>query len=345
MADNPFTVQVPNVNGALAALMQGYGFAQKNAQDAALREAGQLYAAGDVAGAKAAAARSGSLQVLMGIENLQHNERDFGFRQTESQRAQQNADRGFGLQEKQLGQSAAQNARDYALRQQQFAETQRMNNAQLEGSKTPAGFERNPEGGLRPVAGGPQDPAYIADTRKPQNLSVSDITKLSEEGGKFANINTFQSTFKDSYAGKPFGMGEASNYLARNLPSFMTGQNERDAATWWQSYDRYKNVVRNDLFGSALTVNEQAAFEKADIQAGMNPSQIRGNLKIQKNIVEGGIKRKAGAMVAQGYDASAIAQAYGISPESLGVKVKPNKAQQPSQAPRLRFNPQTGDFE
>lgn len=65
----------------------------------------------------------------------QRDSRDFQFRQTEAQRAQQNADRLFDLQKR-----AADRADD----------------------KVPEGFERDPAtGGLRPIVGGPRSPDYL----------------------------------------------------------------------------------------------------------------------------------------------------------------------------------------
>ena len=117
---NPFEVQPVNVLQALMMGQQGYNTGRKAVQDAALTEAGQLYAAGDLKGAQAAASRGGSLQALMGFANQANNERDFAFRQTEAQRAQQNADRGFGLQEKQINATLGNSAATRALAEKQF---------------------------------------------------------------------------------------------------------------------------------------------------------------------------------------------------------------------------------
>mgnify|MGYP000296456774 FL=1 len=117
---NPFQVAPPNVLQALLMGQQGFDAGRKSMQDAAMSEAGRLYAAGDVKGAQAAASRGGSLQALMGFANLQNNDRDFSFRQTEAQRAQQNADRGFGLQEKQINATLGNTAAQRALAERQF---------------------------------------------------------------------------------------------------------------------------------------------------------------------------------------------------------------------------------
>jgi hypothetical protein len=125
---NPFEVTPANPLQALMMGVQGYNTGKQAMQDNALSEAGRLYAAGDVKGAQAAAARGGSLQALMGLGQQANNERDFAFRQTEAQRAQQNADRGFGLQERQIGATAGNTAAQLALQRAQFAFQQEQGN-------------------------------------------------------------------------------------------------------------------------------------------------------------------------------------------------------------------------
>lgn len=217
----------------------------------------------------------------------------------------------------------------------------------------PAGFQKGPAG-LQPIPGGPEDPAYLRQkteaTDKGRQMSITDITKLSEEGQKFSNLTGFIDQFKDDYAGYKLPMvGNAAMAAGRYLPEGVVGKTTADAAAFWQGYDRYKNVVRNDLFGSALTVNEQAAFERADVSSGMDPKQIRKNLDMQKAIVENGLKRKAAAMIQSGYNPASIGAAYGINLKELGVPTQrggPPAAGTAPAAPQFRNgqqaqNPQT----
>lgn len=309
---NPFYVEPANVLQALMMGQQGYQTGREYSRDNAIAQAGKLYAAGDVTGAKALAAQGGpsGLALLMNMSQQGNQDRQFAFQQQEAQRAQGNTE---------------------AAR----AEGIRQFNVGAEGQRTPQGFQPDPNkpGGLRPVPGGPTDPAYIGDTRKGPQMSVADITKLSDEGGKFANINGFIDTFKPTYAGKGLGViGEAQNFAGRNLPAVTDNlKHNAEQATWWQSYDRYKNVVRHDLYGSALTTSEQAAFDKADINPGMQPEQVQKNLAIQKQVVESGIKRKAAALVTAGHDPTTIGQAYGVDLKSMGIQKK--GATQAAQAP------------
>lgn len=227
--------------------------------------------------------------------------------------AQSNADRTFNAGREDAARSQANADRSYGL---QVAAARRA------ADRTPTDFEINPDAATdpsqpkyRPLSGGPKDPTYIAQANaaKPRPMSVTDITKLSEEGGKYADLTRFVDTFKDEFSGKPV-IGEVRNWVGRNLPTNMVEPIVAEGSAWWQGYDRYKNVVRNDLFGSALTAHEQQAFDKADITPGMNPQIVRKNLAIQKQIVENAMRRKAGALTSAGYSADVVNKAYGTAP-------------------------------
>ena len=200
-------------------------------------------------------------------------------------------------------------ARDFGFRQQ---ESQR---AQQNADRAQSNFDKT------------HSPDYIREINeaktKPRGLTVSDIGKLSEEGGKFSQVSGFGDTFKPEFAGyRSQWVGELANTAGRNLPEGVVGKNMAGAANWWQGYDRYKNAIRNDLFGSALTATEKAAFEQADVNPGMDPKMIQQNLARQKAIIEGNIRNKAGAMVEAGYDPAVVGKSYGIDLGKLGIEPK-----------------------
>lgn len=330
---NPFEVRVPDVFQALMAYDTSYDRTKKNyreeADRAAVAKAAPSIASGNYQNALAQLfSGGGNVNAGLAVAGLGNDQRNFAYRQQQDARQQGNVDR-------------------------QFTEGQRQFNAGIEGARVPAGFEQTPTG-LRPKPGGPEDPAYLRQkteaTDKGRQMSITDITKLSEEGQKYADLGRFSTTFKPEYAGyRASVIGDIANAAGRNLPESVVGKNVAEGANWWQGYDRYKNVVRNDLFGSALTATEQAAFQRADITPGMEPKQIERNLALQQKIVENGLKRKAAAMVQAGYDPKAIGAAYGVDLGGLGVNTQRRGAPtQPAQQPAqftdgaTATNPQTG---
>lgn len=155
-----------------------------------------------------------------------------------------------------------------------------------------------------------------APGQRDRRLSVGDVTKLSEEGGKLRQIEGFVSSFKPEFGGwKVNTVGDLANLAGRNLPESVVGKDVTASAGWWQDYDRYKNMVRHELFGSALTKGEQEAFMRADIGPGMTPEQITRNLATQKRVVEQSIRRKGKGLIGSTYDKAGIASAYGVPEE------------------------------
>jgi len=139
-------------------------------------------------------------------------------------------------------------------------------------------------------------------------LPSSSLTKLSELGTAAQNMNRISDTFRDSFGGYMAGaLGSAANLLGRNV-----GMGFDDQAKWWQDYQMEKNVVRNRLFGSALTATETAEWEKAAISPGMTPSAIRTNLERQRLAALSAAAKLASSYAVQGYNQDAIEQAIGI---------------------------------
>lgn len=184
-------------------------------------------------------------------------------------------------------------------------------------------------GGEGPIPGTTSTPA-------PRKMSITDISKLSEEGQKFATLSSVHDKFEDRFGGYLPGTGDISMKAGRYLPEGLAGKDRAEGAAFWQEYDRYKNVVRNELFGSALTVGETKAFAQADIDPSMQPAQIRKNLARQKDLYQTAIKRKADAAITSGYDPKAIYQAYGVNPPPNASSA----SAPPGAVEALRANPQ-----
>ena len=175
--------------------------------------------------------------------------------------------------------------------------------------------------GVSYIPGGEADPEVIkrnADARrdptKATKISVADVEKMSADGQNIQQVTGFANTFKPDYANyKVDALGEAANTAGRTgiLPGY------KDQANWWQSYQSYKNKIRNAQFGSALTATEAAEFQKADIAPGMAPDVIQRNLARQQSIIRSNIARKAGALIEAGYDKNAVLKGYGITEADL----------------------------
>lgn len=194
----------------------------------------------------------------------------------------------------------------------------------------------NPDGATKPAAA----------TGRP--LSAPTINKLTSDAEKAALLTRLRGSFNDNYAGNGIG-GQIENIAGRmGWTGGMTGATPGQAE-WWQQYDRNKNVIRNELFGAALTPGEQAEFDKADINPNMSPKIIRENLATQHRVLEAGLRRQAQVWAAQGYNPDALRAATGLddfaptAAPSAGA-VFSGAAPSPAAAPVQRAtNPRTGE--
>jgi hypothetical protein len=182
-------------------------------------------------------------------------------------------------------------------------------------------------------------------------LSAPTINKLASDADKLANTNALISAFQGDFAGNGTG-GDLENLLGRmGWQGGMTGATPGQA-DWWQRYDRQKNVVRNELFGAALTPGEEAAFDKADINPNMSAETIRTNLGVQAQTIQQALQRQARTWQAQGYNANALREATGLQDfgsgslsDALkgGVPSRPTPAAVAGQAPRAQVRTGTAN--
>jgi hypothetical protein len=347
-------IEYPNIGTGLAAYGQMYGIGQKMHEANALAKAGGLYAGGDKQGAVNALAQAGQLGEATALEKSLRD----ATRQADADKLAKAALFNEKLgnlamladtpekwaaaigHAKQAGLDVDKYAdfgtRDFVLAQAGKANEvlkQELDRRKVEvsaaaktaGGKPPAGYRYTPEGDLTFIPGGPADPAHV----KPRQFSVTDVTKLSEEGTKFGSLTQSADTFKDNFAGYySDAVGDIAMAAGRKG---LTGKETQEAASWWQGYERMRNVVRHELYGSALTPQEKETFERADITPGMKPELVRTNLKTQTGIIQNGLRRKANALIQSGYDPGAISAAYGLDLGELGV----NPAGRGSPAPSV----------
>ena len=305
---NPFQVAPPNVLQALLMGQQGFDAGRKSMQDAAMSEAGRLYAAGDVKGAQAAASRGGSLQALMGFANLQNNDRDFSFRQTEAQRAQQNADRGFGLQEKQINATLGNTAAQRALAERQFQfQVEQGNRPELReftdanGNKSFVLVDRKSPENVKPVS----IPGQNAEPNNPF-LAGGPMKEDESKAALYTNrMLNAEKIFRDQNV-VDAGMSRVERGLAKT-PVFGNSM----VSDQYQKFDQAKrdfiNAVLRRESGAVISPSE---FENAEKQYFPRPGDWPAVLKQkQANRIEA--IRGVGAGAGRGYKPSMNFDAQG----------------------------------
>jgi hypothetical protein len=240
-----------------------------------------------------------------------------------------------------LAQTAEQFAKGHDLRERALSESERHHQAQerraeeqlqrgkftylgptADGTGSVFMDQKTGETEVRPLQIGSKTPA------KERVLPSSVQKDLGEKAQAFATLGALAESFDPSYGGFVSDtVADLSNEAAkRGLPSLTT----ENAANWWSDYNRYKGVVRNKLFGSALTGHEIKEWNKFDVKPSQTPETIKYNIGQQKKIVERGLLKRAKSLAAQGYSKQGIEEELGIKLDGAGGGAKSSELKRPS---------------
>lgn len=155
-------------------------------------------------------------------------------------------------------------------------------------------------------------------------------------------MDTAAGSFKDNYGGYGSAMlGNADLGFKARFAGDTSG------ADWWRVYQAQKNIIRNDLFGAALTATEKAEFEKADIDPGLRADVIRKNLQIRAKLTMTAVERTGRSMLAGGINPKEVEEIVG---PTVWARIKSGGGGAAPAAPggqpkRLKYNPATGELE
>lgn len=152
--------------------------------------------------------------------------------------------------------------------------------------------------------------------KPPKALPGPAMNEIGKAGTALENTSRLRNTFKDEFGGNTI-MGGIENTV-RRMAGDSTGQ-----AQWWQDLAMIDNQIRNDLFGSALTATELAAWNAAAINPRMAPSEIRKNLERRSEIEARAASKLARAYEAGGYNKKQITELLGSGADLLTTPAPP----------------------
>lgn len=155
---------------------------------------------------------------------------------------------------------------------------------------------KRPDSGLFGVNPGKKGKPLTATYQKSIGNNVSTLDTVLD----------LSQQYDDSFFGygTEFG-GRVNNWFTEN-----TGIGDENRVEWWKQYDSMNNVVRNELFGAALTANEQALWDRSVLTPGTNPATARKHLDTQVKILRRALERQAKS-AATVYDNSQIYEFLG----------------------------------
>lgn len=160
----------------------------------------------------------------------------------------------------------------------------------------PAGgtYQVSSEGNISTVVAAPKDAGGKA-------LPDAAAKRIEGGVGTYSSLSGSLEGFKDEYAGNTL-TGNAENVL-QGLYSGFGSEGQRN---WWANFKSVDNVIRNELFGAALTPAERAAYEATTVDPSLDPKIVRENIQKRVEILGTALDRQKRFMLANGYNADAV---------------------------------------
>lgn len=180
---------------------------------------------------------------------------------------------------------------------------------QRDAGKVPPGYRMSQDGGrMEAVPGGPADIGKA--------LPNPAVKSLSAAGASVENTQRLAGSFKEGFGNHTI-LGDKSNTFKRIFGD------ETKQAQWWQDMDSQQNQTRHDLFGSALTATELAAWEKTSITPRMDSKQITENLARRSEIEARAASALARSYSVAGYNKAQINELLGTAAEYINKAAPP----------------------
>jgi hypothetical protein len=172
-------------------------------------------------------------------------------------------------------------------------------------------YQKNTKTGAIAALGGQQ--------RQAKQIPEQVVTKVQPSIDVRDTMARLAGTWNPQYGGH-LVLGDSLNSLQRNLGS-LSGAPE-GMASWWADYQSMDNVVRNQLFGSALTEHEKQAYAATTITPRMAPSEIKRRFNARRAIINSVVARQQNFLKRNGYDSDAVDALYQPLGGSAGGNVE-----------------------
>lgn len=153
-----------------------------------------------------------------------------------------------------------------------------------------------------------------ADAGKGKELTKPLLEDFEKKGGAVEQMVNLKSSFRPEYAGKIPVFGELERRFKEMLPM---NQEDREFVLWWKDYQDRINVIRNELFGSALTDPERIEFEKAMVKLTTEPELVMQYLEKAERLAKQKFLSQKSVIEKQGWSTAGV---EGYAPSLIGYE-------------------------
>ncbi len=126
--------------------------------------------------------------------------------------------------------------------------------------------------------------------------AIGEFRDIANEVNDFKRLN---STAKPSYF-------QLSRPVLDAAKLGLGTANAKEAQLWWADYDKFLSMVRNKLYGSALTESEIKNFQKAIVTELTDPDQAMKMLRTQQELAIKGYRKLQELYKAQGKNTAGL---------------------------------------
>lgn len=168
---------------------------------------------------------------------------------------------------------------------------------------------------VRQIQQGQYSPSEVAKQQQAQTgkpIPQGQTKSYESEVKQYQALDHAMNSFDDNYGSNVAGGLE--NW-AQSYAGWVGTPGQRD---WWANFRSTDNLIRNGLFGSALTEHEKKAYDATTISPGMDSGEIRRNLTRRREIVREALARRQKFLAAQGYSRDAIVDLAGEDIGGIG---------------------------
>lgn len=153
-----------------------------------------------------------------------------------------------------------------------------------------------------------------AEAGKGDKLTTQLLDDFRDKGGAVEQMVNLRASFKPEYAGKLPVFGELERRFKEMLPM---NQEDREFVLWWKGYQDRINVIRNELFGSALTDPERIEFEKAMVKLTTEPELVMQYLEKAETLAKNKFLQEKSVVESQGWNTTGV---EGYAPSLRGYE-------------------------
>lgn len=157
---------------------------------------------------------------------------------------------------------------------------------------------------------------YVPPTSKNGGHNGPKTQKEREEfdnGAKLALqtqdlINTFEDDYVQPQIIRSFGLGSQAEKFEKSLPG---SGSETEDNIWWTKKESMELGPRHEMFGSAFTPTEKAAYEATTFDNNADPAFIRAQLAERLKLETRASERMAAQALMKGYDPEQVLYNFG----------------------------------